>query len=291
MAELNKGQTAETITSPNQTPKITEKDVKNSWLLYYLVAEMGISYERLQALGFTVSLLPILRKLYKTKNDLKDAIKRHLVFYNTEAVFGSLINGIVISMEEQKAHGEDVTSEAITGVKTGLMGPLAGIGDSIDWATLKPIIFALAATLSASGNPIGAFVLLLLPIVQVIVGRTLAGIGYKAGRESITEMLASGRIQQLITGAKTMGVFMIGALSSTYIAVKTPIKINFGSGNTTFVLQKVFDSIAPGLLSLAVVMFIYWWLNKRSQNLSIVVLLIVAIALLGAFTGFLAPLS
>ena len=110
MAELNKGQTAETITSPNQTPKITEKDVKNSWLLYYLVAEMGISYERLQALGFTVSLLPILRKLYKTKNDLKDAIKRHLVFYNTEAVFGSLINGIVISMEEQKAHGEDVTS-------------------------------------------------------------------------------------------------------------------------------------------------------------------------------------
>ena len=67
MAELNKGQTAETITSPNQTPKITEKDVKNSWLLYYLVAEMGISYERLQALGFTVSLLPILRKLYKTK--------------------------------------------------------------------------------------------------------------------------------------------------------------------------------------------------------------------------------
>nr|NVO33990.1 PTS system mannose/fructose/sorbose family transporter subunit IID [Lacticaseibacillus paracasei subsp. paracasei] len=58
-----------------------------------------------------------------------------------------------------------------------------------------------------------------------------------------------------------------------------------------FVLQKVFDSIAPGLLSLAVVMFIYWWLNKRSQNLSIVVLLIVAIALLGAFTGFLAPLS
>ena len=156
---------------------------------------------------------------------------------------------------------------------------------------MKPIIFALAATLSASGNPIGAFVLLLLPIVQVIVGRTLAGIGYKAGRESITEMLASGRIQQLITGAKTMGLFMMGALSSTYIAVKTPIKINFGSGNTTFVLQKVFDSIAPGLLSLAVVMFIYWWLNKRSQNLSIVVLLIVAIALLGAFTGFLAPLS
>uniref|UniRef100_UPI00255128B2 PTS system mannose/fructose/sorbose family transporter subunit IID n=1 Tax=Mycobacterium tuberculosis TaxID=1773 RepID=UPI00255128B2 len=70
-----------------------------------------------------------------------------------------------------------------------------------------------------------------------------------------------------------------------------PIKINFGSGTTTVVLQKVFDSIAPGLLSLAVVMFIYWWLNKRSQNLSIVVLLIVAIALLGAFTGFLAPLS
>ena len=132
-----------------ETKLITEKDVKNSWLYYYIVAEMGISYERLQ-------LLPILQKLYPDQEDLKQAIKRHLVFYNTEAVYGAPINGIVIAMEEQKARGADIDDDTITGIKTGLMGPMAGIGDSIDWATLKPIIFGLAVTLSTNGSVLGA---------------------------------------------------------------------------------------------------------------------------------------
>lgn len=140
-----------------ETKLITEKDVKNSWLYYYIVAEMGISYERLQALGFTTALLPILQKLYPDQEDLKQAIKRHLVFYNTEAVYGAPINGIVIAMEEQKARGADIDDDTITGIKTGLMGPMAGIGDSIDWATLKPIIFGLAVTLSTNGSVLGAF--------------------------------------------------------------------------------------------------------------------------------------
>ncbi|MFZ7350179.1 PTS system mannose/fructose/sorbose family transporter subunit IID, partial [Klebsiella pneumoniae] len=154
-----------------ETKLITEKDVKNSWLYYYIVAEMGISYERLQALGFTTALLPILQKLYPDQEDLKQAIKRHLVFYNTEAVYGAPINGIVIAMEEQKARGADIDDDTITGIKTGLMGPMAGIGDSIDWATLKPIIFGLAVTLSTNGSVLGAFFLLLLPLIQIIVGR------------------------------------------------------------------------------------------------------------------------
>lgn len=140
-----------------ETKLITEKDVKNSWLYYYIVAEMGISYERLQALGFTTALLPILQKLYPDQEDLKQAIKRHLVFYNTEAVYGAPINGIVIAMEEQKARGADIDDDTITGIKTGLMGPMAGIGDSIDWATLKPIIFGLAVTLSTNGSVLGLF--------------------------------------------------------------------------------------------------------------------------------------
>lgn len=141
--------------------EITEKDVKKSWLTYYFFAETGISYERLQALGFCMSLIPIFKKLYKKKEDFTAALKRHMVFYNTEAVFGSVINGITIAMEEQKAKGAPIDDETITSVKSGLMGPMAGVGDSLDWATFKPIIFALGATLSAQGSPIGCFVLLL----------------------------------------------------------------------------------------------------------------------------------
>ena len=217
---------------------ISEKDVRNAWLRYYIIAEMGISFERLQALGFCTALIPILKKLYPNKEDLKAALQRHLVFYNTEAVYGGIINGITIAMEQQRAKGEDIPDDAITGMKTGLMGPMAGIGD---WATLKPIIFGLAATLSATGSVIGVFVLLLLPIIQVLVGTKLAVYGYRKGKESIRSLLGSG--------------------------------------------QHVLDNIVPGLLPLAAVFGIYWWLCNKNQNFAILTILILFISIFGAFLG------
>ncbi|QIQ21699.1 PTS system mannose/fructose/sorbose family transporter subunit IID [Zophobihabitans entericus] len=265
--------------------QITEKDVKNSWLYYYIVCEMGISYERLQALGFTVAMIPILEKLYPNKEDLKQALKRHLVFYNTEAVYGAPINGIVIAMEEQKAKGADIEDDAITGIKTGLMGPMAGIGDSIDWATLKPIIFGLAVTLSTNGSIIGALFMLLLPLIQIVVGRKLAAYGYRAGQASIREILNSGHIKTLILGASTLGLFMMGALSSTYVKLSTPITFSFGDANRPFVLQDVINSIIPGLLPLIAVFGIYWWLLKKNQNFTMIMILIVTISIGGSFIG------
>ena len=266
---------------------ITIKDVRSHWLRYYMTCEMGISYERLQAVGLCSALVPVLKKLYPNKEDLSKALQRHLVFYNTEAVFGSLINGIVIAMEEQKANGEPIEDETITSLKTGLMGPLAGIGDSIDWATLKPIIFALAATLSATGNPIGCFVLLALPVIQIAIGLNLSVYGYKTGRSSIRDILNSGRIKELILGASTLGLFMMGALSSTYVKLSTPVVINFGKGNEPFILQNVIDGIVPGLLPLAAVLGIYWWLNNKNQKMIMIMLIILAVSLIGAVTGLL----
>ena len=264
---------------------ISEKDVRNAWLRYYIIAEMGISFERLQALGFCTALIPILKKLYPNKEDLKAALQRHLVFYNTEAVYGGIINGITIAMEQQRAKGEDIPDDAITGMKTGLMGPMAGIGDSIDWATLKPIIFGLAATLSATGSVIGVFVLLLLPIIQVLVGTKLAVYGYRKGKESIRSLLGSGRINDLILGACTLGLFMMGALSSTYVKLTTPITFIISQETEPFVLQHVLDNIVPGLLPLAAVFGIYWWLCNKNQNFAILTMLILIISIFGAFLG------
>lgn len=271
-----------------EVQKLTEKDVRNAWIRYYFFAETGISWERLQALGLTNSLIPIFKKLYPNKEDMAAAMERHLVFYNTEAVFGSVINGIVIALEEQRANGAPIEVDTITAVKSGLMGPMAGIGDSLDWATFKPIIFSLAASLSASGSPIGCFVLLLLPIIQMFIGCNLSVLGYKQGRKSVKDMLSSGKIQELLTAASTLGLFMMGALSSTYVKLSTPLEFHFGAkSNNPFVLQDIFDGIIPGFLPLMAVLAIYWWLTHKNQNMIQIVIIILVISLGGAFIGLL----
>lgn len=277
--------TAVAETEQPNIPAITEKDVRKSWFRYYVFAETGISYERLQALGFTYGILPILKKLYPKKEDLAAAMQRHLVFYNTEAVFGAPINGVVISMEEQRAQGKPITDDAITGIKTGLMGPMAGLGDSIDWATMKPLIFALAASLGATGNFIAPFILLLLPLFQIIVGLNLATTGYRQGRSSIQDLLQSGRIKELITGASTLGLFMMGVLSATYISLTTPLSFQFGDDNEPFVVQDILNNLAPGILPLLVVLALYFVLRRKKQNLGLIALSLVVIALLGSLAG------
>ena len=228
------------------------------------------------------------KKLYPKKEEMAAALERHLLFYNTEAVFGSVINGIVIALEEQRANGAPIEEDTITAVKSGLMGPMAGIGDSLDWATFKPIIFSLAASLSATGSPIGCFVLLLLPIIQMIIGCKLSVTGYKEGRKSVTNLLSSGKINDLLISASTLGLFMMGALSSTYVKLSTPLEFHFGAGdNAPFVLQSIFDGIIPGLLPLLAVLGIYWWLTHKNQNMIQIVILILVISIGGAFIGLL----
>ena len=124
----------------NAPEKITKKDIRRSWIRWILGVAMSTSVERLQALGFCASISPILEKLYKTKESLSAALKRHLLFFNTQGNWGAIIPGAVIAMEEQKASAPELPEEAITGFKTGLMGPMAGIGDTMDWLTLGPLL-------------------------------------------------------------------------------------------------------------------------------------------------------
>jgi D-glucosaminate-specific PTS system IID component len=127
--------------------------------------------------------------------------------------------------------------------------------------------------------------MLLLPVIQIAIGLNLSVAGYRQGRSSIQNMLKSGRMQELITGASIMGLFMMGALSSTYVKLSTPLEWNFGHGNEPMVLQNIIDSIVPGLLPLAVVMAIYFWLGRKKQNIGLIAIVILAISLASAAIG------
>ena len=263
------------------------KDIKKSWFLWWFSCEVSNSFERLQSLSFCISMIPILKKLYKKKEDLSMALKRHLQFFNTQCIWGGIVPGITIAMEEQKALGKDVPEEAITGIKAGLMGPFAGIGDTIDWATWFPIIIGFFIPLAKSGSWIGGVApIVIFAIIGIIEGYTIYNIGYKAGTNSATQMLESGWIQQLIIGASILGLFMMGGLAASYVIVSTPIFITTDTAKISLQTD-ILDKILPGILQLLVVGGVYMYLEKIKRNYTNAMVLILVVGLVLGSLGIL----
>lgn len=269
------------------TKKLSKKDITKSMWIYYAGAELSNSYERLQSLVFCASMTPIIKKLYSTDEDLSAALKRHLVFFNTEGIFGSIIQGITISMEEQRANGENITSDAITGIKTGLMGPIAGMGDAIVWAALMPIIISIFLPFASNGSALGGIIpLILYPLVTLIISYTLIHKGYTLGKKSVVSLLHGGKMKSIIFMANVIGLAMMGALSASYVSITTPLKFSFSSG-TDIVIQDILNSVAPGLLPLAAVFLIYGYLRKKGPYYNRILLTVVVVSVITSLLGIL----
>lgn len=276
--------TKENMNEKNQL--IDKKLVQKSWFRYWLSAEMSNSYERLQSLSFCYSMIPVLKKLYPEEDDLKEAIQRHLNFFNTEPTWGAPILGISIAMEEEKSLTKEIPGEAITALKTGLMGPLAGIGDTIDWGTLKTIIYGIAVTFASTGNVLGAIIPVLFTVLTFIIGSYLTQFGYTTGKDSVKSILQQGWIKELIFGTSILGLFMMGALTSNFVKITTPLTFTIAEGQSIAV-QDILNSIAPGILPLCVVFGIYYFLTKGKVNYGLLAIGIVIVCLLCSLLGIL----
>jgi mannose/fructose/N-acetylgalactosamine-specific phosphotransferase system component IID len=263
---------------------LTKKDIRRTWMLWLGTCELSNSFERLQSLSFVGCLAPILKKLYKDDEELSLAFKRHLTFFNTEGIWGSLIHGIVISMEEERAKGEEISDDMITGLKTGFMGPLAGIGDTVDWGTIRPIVIGLFLPLASAGSWIaglGPFVV--VSLITSTISYYLWHLGYKVGRKSILQVLKDGRINQFIMASSILGMFMMGILSSQYVKLELKPFLMVNGEKTT--IQSYVDQILPGLLPIAAVFILYYLIKKRNVKYTTILLGVLVFSLLGALVG------
>lgn len=274
--------------TPSDDGKIlTKVDITKSMWIYYAGAELSNSYERLQSLVFCASMVPVLKKLYKNKEDLAEALKRHLIFFNTEGTLGSIIQGIAISMEEEKAKNGDVPDSAITGVKTGLMGPVAGMGDAIIWAAVMPIILGIFLPFANEGMAIGGIgPLVLYPLITIAISYALIHKGYTLGKKSITGILRGGMMKSIIFTANVIGLIMMGALSASYVSLTTPLQFTVSEG-TTIVVQDILNQIVPGLLPLCAVFGIYFYLVKKGPRYNVILVAVIIISLICSVFGIL----
>ena len=272
---------------------ITKKDVLKSWAKYLLCAEVSSGFERLTALGFSYGINDVLVKLYgNNEEEYRKALKRHLMFYNSEANFGSIIMGIAVALEEERAvmleSGADQASldssaEMISSLKIGLMGPLAGIGDTINHGMIRPLLISAFLPIAATGSWIGGVAPFLIWTIGIsLMGYFLVNAGYKSGKRSVVQLLQSGKLNDFIQTASVLGLFMMGALSSTYVKLSTAVSWNNALGEVQQ-LQTYIDAIFPKILSLAVVFGIYGFFKKKGPKYLTVLVAIIVISLILSF--------
>ena len=249
--------------------KLNKKDLINIFIRSNFLLG-SFNFERMQAIGFCVSLLPALRKVYKDdKPAMAAAMKRHLEFFNTQPFLATPIMGITAAMEEKKANGADISDQTISGVKVGLMGPLAGVGDPIFWGTLRPITAALGASFAISGSILGPIIFFVLfNFVRLWVRWYGIKYGYAKGTD-IVQDVAGNRLQKLTEGASILGLFVMGALVNKWTSVNIPVVVsqitNAKGEVVTTTVQTILDQLMPGLIPLLMT-FACMALMKRKVN-------------------------
>ena len=269
--------------------KITKKTLAKSFHHWYYGHLTCFSQEHMQTFGYLTSMLPIVEELYKDKAEQKEAMQTYTAFFNTEPQLGALVVGITAGLEEARANGDAVDGETINGMRAGLMGPIAGIGDSLAVGTLIPVLLGIALGLSKGGNPIGALFYILVWNVLIYGGMRFAYFkGYELGDKAV-EFLVGPKGQALRKAISVIGGMVIGAVAATWVSVTTSLELKNADGEAFLKLQEKIDGVYPGLLTAGFITLCWWLMAKKKVSPNLVMLLLVVIALIGVALGIFDP--
>ena len=269
--------------------KITNKDFI-SMFIRSNIQQASFNFERMQAAGFCYVMHPIIKKLY-TGQERIHAMKRHLEFFNTNPYMAAPIFGVIAALEEKRANGAPIDDETINGVKIGLMGPFAGIGDPIFWGTVRPILAAVGASMALTGSIIGPILFFLVfNVMRLLVRWYGIKYGYEQGINIIKQM-SGDKLKKLTEGISLMGLFVMGALVSKWTTINVPLVISNVTKDdgkvVTTTLQNILDQLLPGLLALLLT-FLCITLLKKKINPIIIIFGLFAVGIVGYALGILA---
>ena len=269
--------------------KISQKTLTKSFHHWYYGNLTCFTQEHMQTFGYLASMLPIIEELYDKKEDQARSMKTYTAFFNTEPQLGALVVGITAGLEEARANGsEEVTDETINGLRAGLMGPVAGIGDSLIVVTLIPVILGIAIGLSTGGSPIGAIFYTVVWNLLAYFGMKFAYFkGYELGDRAV-EFLVGVQGQAIRKAVGIVGGMVVGAVAATWVSVKTSFTLG-DPEEPYLILQDKLDSVYPGLLTACFILFCWWLMAKKNLSPIKVMLLLVVIAFVGVLLGFFNP--
>jgi len=280
---------SETIEEQPLQSVITKKDLMMTFV-FSNFQQASFNYERIHALAFCVDMIPTIKRIYHTKEEQSEALKRHLTFFNTTpAVCGPVI-GVTIAMEEAKASGADIDDGTINSLKVGLMGPLAGVGDPLVWGTLRPIAAAIGASLALSGNILGP-ILFFIAFNAVRLSMKWFGLtyGFRKGLDIVKD-LSGNLLQKLTEGATILGLFIMGVLVTKWTTINIPLVVSKTPGQDgkmiVTTVQNVLDDLVPGLLALGLTLLMMKLLKKKVSPI-VLIFVLFAVGIVGYGLGLL----
>lgn len=273
--------TTNSNTPVNETSLFTKQDFRQMFTRSCTL-DSSWNYERMQNLAFGYMMSPIVRRLYVDENDIKDALNRHLEFMSVTPHISTILVGVAAAMEEENVKNPNFDTTSISAVKTGLMGPLAGIGDSFFWGTLKLIAAGIGISLAQQGNILGPILFFLIINIPGFAARYYGlKFGYQYGVKFFSNLSENNLVQKITYSASIVGLMTIGAMVASMIYFDLPIMI--GSGEFAEPLMDYINSIMPALFPLIFFGIAYYLLGKKVKTTTMLIWLMIICIVLAYF--------
>ena len=290
--------------------KVSKKSLNSSFWRWFYGNLTCFSHEHMQTFGYMWSMLPIIQELYETKDEQAEKLQTYYPFFNTEPQIGSIVVGITAGLEEARANGaEEIDDEMINGIRAGLMGPLAGIGDSLIVGTYIPVLLGIALGLAEGGSIIGPlFYIVVWNVTSIFFQKWIYNKGYELGGSAV-EVIVGEQATALRESVIVMGQVIVGAMAGTWVSITTSVQLTTSIQNKTemviegskviekvtgtqevpVLLQEKLDGAFPGVLTLLFVLGCWWLMSKKSISPINIMLLMVVVAIVGVLVGFFDP--
>ena len=268
--------------------KVSKKTLNSSFWRWWYGNLTCFSHEHMQTFGYMWSMLPIIKELYPTHEEQCEKMQTYYPFFNTEPQIGCIVVGITAGLEEARANGADgIDDEMINGIRTGLMGPLAGIGDSLIVGTYIPILLGIALGFAEGGSAIGPiFYIVVWNATSIWFQHYIYFLGYNLGGSAV-ELLVGDRATAFRNAVITMGQVIVGAMAASWVAISTNIVIAQDSTGADITLGSKLDGAFPKLLTCVFVLFCWWLMAKKGMSPVKCLLLMVVIGFVGSVIGLL----
>ena len=272
-----------TMSATNTKTALTKKDyLKTSLRAYFL--QNGFNYGNYQGLGYANILYPALKKIYKDdEQGFQDALSSNVEFFNSNPHFLPFITSMQLVMLDNGSKPEDARS-----IKLALMGPLAGIGDSLAQFCLAPLLATIGSSLAQDGLIGGPLLFFLgMNIILLAIKLFTRMYGYKLVTCIIDTL--SEKMAQISSIASMIGVTVISGLAVSFVKIKVGIQYvtTIDGAEKIVSIQEMLDKIAPSLLPALFTIFVFYLIKKKKWTTYKLIGLTLVLGILGSVLGVL----